>query len=94
MSNGAQTNESLDVFQVIAVMVDQMAAIAWQKLGLQPDPFSGKLEKDTEQARVAIDIVASLAEQLEPKLDEADRRQVQNLVRDLRVNFVQKSNEP
>jgi hypothetical protein len=85
-----QTREAPTVFDHIAVLLDQMAGVAWQKLGLQPDMVTGQIEPNLEQARVAIDVVSFLAGRLEPQLDEDDKRQVQSLVRDLKINFVQK----
>ncbi|MEI7576753.1 MAG: DUF1844 domain-containing protein [Armatimonadota bacterium] len=84
------TREAPTVFDHIAVLLDQMAGVAWQKLGLQPDMVTGQIEPNLEQARVAIDVVAFLAGKLESQLDEDDKRQVQSLVRDLKINFVQK----
>jgi len=84
------TREAPTVFDHIAVLLDQMAAVAWQKLGLQPDMVTGQIEPNLEQARVAIDVVSFLAGKLEDILDEDDRRHVQSLVRDLKINFVQK----
>ncbi|MHB8636174.1 MAG: DUF1844 domain-containing protein [Fimbriimonadaceae bacterium] len=89
----SEPKEPISVFAVLATMVDQMAAIAWQKLGLQHDFITGKLEPDIEQARIAIDAVAKLVDLLEPECDEADKRQLQSLVRDLRLNFVAKQKE-
>lgn len=91
MSDKAAEPAELDVYQIIMVMVDQMAGIAWQKLGLQPDPLSGKTAMDLDQAKVAVDVTAGLAAFLEPKLEGDDKRQIHNLVRDLRVNYVEKS---
>jgi hypothetical protein len=85
-----EEKEPLSVYAVLATFVDQMSAIAWQKLGLQHDFITGKLEPDVEQARVAIDVVAKMVDVLEPECDEQDRRQLQSLVRDLRLNFVAK----
>jgi hypothetical protein len=85
--------EPVDVREVIAFMIDQTAAFAWQKMGLQPDMATGAIHRDLAQARIAIDATAALCGVLEPNLDEDDRRQLQNLVRDLRVNFVEKSSE-
>jgi hypothetical protein len=51
---------------------------------------TGQIEPNLEQARVAIDVVSFLAGKLEDQLDEDDRRHVQSLVRDLKINFVQK----
>ena len=85
-----ETRDAPTVFDHIAVLLDQMAGVAWQMLGLQPDMVTGKIEPDLDQARVAIDVVSFLSNKLEPQLDEDDRRQIQSLVRDLKINFVQK----
>ena len=74
-------------------LVDQMAAVAWQKLGLQPDFVTGTINKDLVEAKVAIDLTTHLASVLEPKLDDEDKRRIHNLIRDLRTNFVQQSKE-
>ncbi len=90
--SGTKTPEGpIDVYTVITVMVDQMSAIAWQKLGLQPDWGTGKIEQDLDQAKVAIDITTHLSTFIEPQLEEDDRRRIHGLIRDLRLNFVQKS---
>jgi len=83
--------EPLDVYTLIMVMVEQVASVAWQKLGLQPDMITGKVHKDIEQAKVAVDVAAGLAAFLEPTLDEEDKRRIHNLVRDLRLNYVNQS---
>lgn len=87
------TPRSLDVFEVIMVMLDQMAAISWQKLGLHPDPVTLKTESDLAQAKVAIDVTAGLAGFLEPQLDEEDKRRIHSLVRDLRLNYVDRARD-
>ena len=51
MNNDPQGPQPIDVDQVIMVMIDQMAGIAWQKLGLQNDLITGKIEKDLTQAK-------------------------------------------
>ncbi len=91
--SAAETTRPIDVDEALAMAIEQFGAIAWQKLGLQPDPLTGQTSRDLPQARVAVDAVAALAGVLEPRLDDEDRRQVQNLVRDLRVNYVQKAEE-
>lgn len=81
----------IDVYDMIRAMTDQMAGVAWQKLGLQPDPFTGKVEPDLKQAKVAIDVATGLAGFLKDCLDEDDKREIDNLVRDLRINYVQRA---
>jgi hypothetical protein len=83
----------LDVHDVLTFMIDQMAAIAWQKLGLQPDMATGRIEKDLAQAKVAIDVVTHLSTFIEPKLEAEDKARIHGLIRDLRLNFVQKNQE-
>lgn len=83
--------QPISVYQVISAMTDQMAAIAWQKLGLQPDFMTGKIEADFDEAKVAIDLTTQLASFIEPQLDESDKRELHNLIRNLRLNYVEKS---
>lgn len=78
------------IYDHLAVVLDQLAGVAWQKLGLQPDMITGKIEPDLAQARVAIDVVGYLSSQIEPQLDEDDKKQIHSLVRDLKINYVQK----
>lgn len=85
--------EPVSVYAVIMAMLDQVAGVAWSKLGLQPDPFTGKMDFDLVQAKVAIDVVSDVARHLEATLDEADKRQLQNLLRDLRANYLDKAKQ-
>lgn len=80
------------VYDHLLVMFEQLVVVAWAKLGLRHDPISGKFEPNLSEAKVAIDVVTFIGSQLEPQLeDEEDRRQVQNVMRDLKINFVQRS---
>ena len=87
------SKEPLDVLSFLAMVADQTAAVAWSKLGLQPDLITGKIEQDLNQAKIAIDTVAFLTTQIDGSLDESDRRRMANLVRDLRLNYVEKQKE-
>jgi len=81
----------LSIYDVLAILIEQISSVSWQKLGLQPDPMTGKIEFDLVEAKVSIDVTASLVQHLESQLDEEDRRRLHSLVRDLRINYVQKS---
>lgn len=83
--------QPLDIYAVLAVMIDQMSAIAWQKMGLQPDAVTGKIHADLAQAKIAVDIVDQLSQTLTPQLDENDRREINKLVANLKINYVQRS---
>jgi hypothetical protein len=81
------------VYDHLVFMVDQMTAVSWQKLGLQHDTMTGQLAPNLAEAKVAIDVTAYLASVMEDQLDEDDRRRINGLVRDLRINYVQKTTE-
>lgn len=90
-ADAAAQAEPLSVYTVLVAMVDQLAAISWQKLGLQPDLLTGKIARDLDEAKVAIDLTTHIAGFVEPKLDEEDKRRLHNLIRDLRINYVEQS---
>ena len=85
--------EPINIYDALGIMTDQIASIAWAKLGLQHDMITGKIEPDFSQAKVAIDLVAHLTSVLDSQLDDEDRRRMQVLVRDLRLNYVEKIRE-
>jgi len=80
-----------DVYVLLQVSVMQFAALAWQKMGLRADPFTNQVEKDIEQARLAIDAVAALLDKLLPHLQGQQARDFQSLLTDLRLNFVRQA---
>ena len=90
MSEDIQERQPPTIYDILGIVLDQLGGVAWQKLGLQPDMVTGKIEADLVQARVAIDVVTYISTVLEPQLDDDDKKQVQNLVRDLKINYVQK----
>ncbi len=84
----------LDVYSVLRGSVAQLSAVAWQMMGLQPDPFTKEVRKDTAQARVAIDATAALMEKLRPHLKGQEARNYETILTDLRLNFVKQCGEP
>ncbi len=79
------------VYDLIAALTEPAIELSWQKLGLRPDMRTGKIESNLEEAKVAIDLVAHLATILETRLDDEDRRQMSNIVRDLRLNYISRA---
>lgn len=88
---GVEELKPLDVYMALRASFHQMAAVAWQMMGLQPDPFTGKIHRDIEQARVAIDCAAFLLEKLLPQLQGQEARDYQSVLTDLRLNFVKQA---
>lgn len=89
----AAGSEPISVYEHLVQITQAMATISWQKLGLQPDMSTGKLIQNLDEAKIAIDVTAHLAGVIETQLDADDRRRVQGMVRDLRINYVQKAKE-
>ena len=88
---GGETLAPASVYDLVAAIAEPTIELSWQKLGLRPDMRTGKIEADLAEAKVAIDLVAHLASILEPQMDDEDRRQMSNAVRDLRLNYVSRA---
>jgi hypothetical protein len=81
----------VDVHALVKSFIGILGAHAWQWMGLVRNPVTGEVEKDLAQAKVAIDAISALAGQIDSKLDERERGELQAMVSDLRINFVQQS---
>lgn len=82
---------SVSVYGLLQWFAAMLTESAWQFMGLQMNPSTKKIEKDMAQARVAVDTVVFLTDQLGPHVTEEQRRAYRAIVSDLRVNFVQQS---
>ena len=51
---------------------------------------TGRIEANLPEAKIAIDLASHISGLVESQLDADDRRQLQNVMRDLRVNYVQR----
>lgn len=87
----AEMLQPLDVYSLLRLSFAQLATAAWQKIGLQPDPFTNTIVKDINQARLAIDAAADLLKHLQPRLQGQEARDYQTMLTDLRLNFVKQS---
>ncbi len=80
---------ALPVWQIIPFFISVFDRIAWQKMGLVVNPQSQEIEKDLEQARIAIDsyegLLANLGEHIEPNVKKA----LASRLTDLKLNYAQ-----
>ncbi len=81
----------LNVYSLLRMSVGMYAEQAWIHLGLRPDPSSGKTETNLPLAKVAIDTVTFTVEQLQPDLDASEVRELETLLANLRINYVQRT---
>ncbi len=81
----------VDVYSMLRYFIGLLAAQTWQWLGLMKNPMTGNLEKDLEQAKVAIDSISALIGQMQAKLSPQEQAELQGMLSDLRINYVQQS---
>lgn len=74
---------------IITMSIGLLQQQAWVSMGLVMDPTTKTVTKDLEQAKLAIDAVAALANLIAPGLEESVQRELRAMVSDLQVNFVQ-----
>jgi hypothetical protein len=86
-----ETPKGVSVYDLIGVSLDQFIEVAWVKMGLRADPITRSESIDMSEAKIAIDVASRFAETLDPHLEDEDRRRVQQLLSDLRMNYIRKS---
>jgi len=66
---------------------------AWEYLGLIMNPETKKLNKDLKKAKIAIDTIAFLFDQIKDALNKEDFNRIESLLANLRMNYVEKLKE-
>ena len=82
---------ALTTTDLVHSFLSLLALKAWEGMGLVPNALTGKTQKDIADARLAIDAYAAVFEILRSRVDEGPRREMENLLTTLRLNFVDKS---
>lgn len=67
--------------------------LCWQALGKVANPVSGKPEKNLQFAKRLIDILETLQVKTKGNLDEDEKRMLENILTDLRLNYVDELNK-
>lgn len=91
------------LFSYVAMQMDTSALVqaltavfdghAWRSLGLIADPRTGTTQKDLPSAQLAIDVVQFCLSKVEGSLSEAERRDANRRLNDLRMNYLAKMRE-
>ena len=70
-------SQDTHLFQALVL---QLSQAAWAALGKVPNPFTGKIERNLEAARVSIDTLAAIeSSALSGNLDEAEAKMLQRV---------------
>lgn len=81
----------IDMYGLLRMMFSMCLEQAWVHLGLHLPPGQSETQMDLRQARLAIDTIAYIREALGDNLQEAERREVEQVLATLRMNYVQRS---
>jgi len=82
-----------NVNTTLLYFIQLLATHGYIYLGLIPIPGSLETMFDLAQARRAIDLLGVMVEQAKPELEEHDRRELDNTVSQLRLNFATKASK-
>ena len=73
--------------------ISMLSGKAWEYLGLIMNPETKEINKDLKKAKIAIDTVAFLYDQIKDDLSPEDFKRIENLLANLRMNYVEKLKE-
>jgi hypothetical protein len=91
--SGAASQPLPEATALVTTCLSLLAAKAWEALGLVPDPATKKIERNLDDAKLAIDAAAALADVIRPRVSEGERREIETLVTNLRLNFVEQKSK-
>ena len=73
--------------------ISMLSGKTWEYLGLIMNPETKEINKDLKKAKIAIDTVAFLYDQIKNDLNPEDFKRIENLLANLRMNYVEKLKE-
>lgn len=87
-NNEEQKTPEINLYNELQFLAMGLSQMAWQLMGLQLGPGQKEIKKDMEQAKLAIDTVVFLVDKISDKIDEKQKKDFQNIISDLQINFV------
>lgn len=88
----AESDLKMDMHFFQLVISLQMAAM--QQMGKIMSPISGEVERNLEQAKTSIDMLAMLAEKTKNNLEPEEDKFLNNILYELRMNYLEESKKP
>lgn len=88
-----RTEKQQDAFAFMS-LVTMYQQVAWIALGKIANPATNEIERDLEQARWSIDVLAMLERRTRGNLTEAEGRMLRDILHNLRMNYVEEVNRP
>jgi len=81
----------LDIYQILRLFVGMVSEQAWINLGIQLAPGEEETKVKLTEAKIAIDTLRFICQQLEDDLEEAEKRELDNLISTLQMNYIQRT---
>jgi hypothetical protein len=85
MENATADQKNKAMFFNLIITFQQAA---FQHMGKIPNPITGKIEREIEQARMAIDMLDMLKTRTKGNLADEETRMLDHVLRELKLNFV------
>jgi len=85
--------EEPDLPALFVWFISLLSGKAWEYLGLIMNPETKEMNKDLKKAKMAIDTVVFLYDQIKDDLNQEDFKRIENLLANLRMNYVEKLKE-
>ena len=78
----------ITVAGILQMSAGLLSERAWIDMGMVADPGTGQVEKRLDEAKRAIDALTDISRHLEPVAGPDERRELQTMLTNLRLNFV------
>lgn len=85
--------KELDLSTLFVWFISMLSGKAWEYLGLIMNPETKKINKDLKKAKISIDTIAFLFDQIKDGLNKEDFNRIESLLANLRMNYVEKLKE-
>ena len=73
--------------------ISMLSGKSWEYLGLIMNPETKEINKDLKKAKIAIDTIVFLYDQIKDDLNPEDFKRIESLLANLRMNYVEKLKE-
>ncbi len=83
-----KAEKELKIDDLLAITLVQLISKAWSYLGMVSHPETGRIKRDLDQARLAIDSIEVIYPLIKDRLGEEERRNIELELTNLRLNFV------
>ncbi len=77
-----------NVYAFLGFASSMLVELAWELMGIRVAPGSKEPVKDMAQAKIAIDTLAFVFDQIHPQLSDDEKKMYRAVISDLRLNFV------